>query len=595
LKLTSEHKAWVETLIFKLTNMRIRHSELAPAAFLEAHSEFDPRLLHLLWQRNLKDKKEIENFLNPDFDSQIHDPFLFAQMRRATERVFEALEKNQVIFIHGDYDADGVTGTVVVYETLLMLKSALKSLSEIQISIPHREKEGYGLSHAAVESADKSGAKLLITVDCGVSSIAETNDAHERGIDVIVVDHHALPPKLSDYAIILHPDAPGETYPFKRLAAVGVAFKFACGLAALARERQLTVPSGFEKWLLDLVSIATVTDIVPLVGENRVLEKFGLVVLRKTKRHGFKAIFDSARLDPALIDARSIGFVIGPRINAAGRMRHAKLAFDALTATTPESAQKFAAELEEANRERQFETERMIEEALLVVKDDLSKPIICIAKKAWPHGLVGLVASRLVQEFGKPAYVVGITERGIVGSGRSVPGFHVTEALQAQGDFLHKFGGHPMACGFTVKDEISIAKLFAGLNDLAPALLRTDAIREFRVDLALSPAEATLKFVESLAQMEPFGEGNPKPSFCIHGGILIDPSQVGNNGNHFRFSLRDGSSKLSCIGFGLGAKAKDFKLGDRLDVIGELVVNEWNGKKEVQCRVKEIGIMEVEA
>lgn len=567
--------------------MRYKISDEAPKKFVE-ELRVHPVIAQVLWQRNIRSREEADVFLRPSFEAHSHSPFLFRNMRRAVERIFEALKNNENIVIHGDYDADGVTGSAVLFDTLMLVKELLKSEAALRVYIPDREKEGYGLRTESVERFQKEGIQLIVTVDCGIANVTEAKLAKEYGIDMIVVDHHAVPEVVSDVAIILHPHVAGETYPWKPLAAVGVSYKFCLGILAVARERGLAVTAGFEKWLLDYVAIATVTDIVPLLGENRVLEKFGLIVLQKSKRPGFAALFEAANIDRTKIDTTAIGYQIGPRINAAGRMRHASLAVDLLTTPDLDRARVLAKELNDANTERQRETTRMVDEALLEAKEFTNERVICIAKPNWPHGLVGLVASRLVQEYRLPAYVVGITERGIVGSGRGIPGFNVTEALHAFHERLERFGGHPQACGFTVKSASDIEPLFTGLRLAARERLgNSGGETALAVDVALPLRECSLSLAEELQMLEPHGDQNPRPVFVAEAVTVATAATMGKENQHIRIQGEDGGVRRVLVGWNMGKRIEEIPPGTKITVIYELLVNEWNGRRDPQLRIKD--------
>lgn len=551
--------------------------EKAPQAFAK-EIKTHPVIATILWNRGVRTPEEADRFLRPVWERDTHDPFLFSNMQKAVQRIFDAIDRHERIVIHGDYDADGVTGSSVLFETL----KALGTIAEVYI--PHREHEGYGLRMATVDALKAAETKLIITVDCGIASVAETDHAHALGIDTIVVDHHAMPPELSKTSIIIHPHVPGETYPFKPLAAVGVAYKLASALIIEAGKRGKDIPMGFSKWLLDFVAIATVTDVVPLIGENRVLEKYGLMVMQKTRRPGFRALYRVAGVDPLSIDTQTIGFAIGPRINAAGRMKHAKLAFEALTATDPVEADLLAAELQAANTERQKETEKMVQIALEKAKSQASEKVICLAHEGWPHGLVGLVASRIVNTYQLPAYVVGITERGLVGSGRSIPGFHITDALRPFSEHLSRFGGHPQACGFTVKALDSLDALFDGLRSHARSLLQAHSTeKQYTVDAELAPQECTIELAEQLQALEPHGEGNPRPVLIVKDVPVQTFTLMGKDQNHLKINR-------NIVAFKMGERAKELALNVRIDVIGELSVNEWNGRRKPQVIARDFQV-----
>ncbi|MFC1638943.1 DHH family phosphoesterase, partial [Patescibacteria group bacterium] len=381
-------------------------AEPAAAEQRERFPELHPVTLQLLANRNLVTQEEVDEFLYPDYGQDLHDPGIFRQMEPVCERLLAAVGAGERITVYGDYDADGVTSTAIMLEVLRELAGLTDGGEPERIGhyIPHRESEGYGLHRPAVEKLAADGCQLIVTVDCGVSNADEVERAQELGVEVIVVDHHKVPERVPD-CLIVHPMAPDEKYPFKRLAAAGVAFKLACALLDAGRARGLEIPEGREKWLLDLVAIATVTDFMPLLGENRTLEKYGLVVLNKTRRPGLQKLIEVAGLEPGKLDTVSVGYYVGPRINAASRMDHADLALDTLMADTPERAAELARQLNLCNAERQRQTQTMAKEALEMV--DRSKFVQVLYSESWSPGIVGIVAGKLVSEVGVPAFVLG--------------------------------------------------------------------------------------------------------------------------------------------------------------------------------------------
>lgn len=549
-----------------------------------AFPSFHPVIAGLLWQRGIRTPREAEYFLNPDYDRDIHDPFLFSDMGRAVDRIMSAIEAGEHITIHGDYDADGVTGSAVLMSAMRDLCRMMgRDAAMIDFYIPHREREGYGLHDATVDALHERGTNLIITVDCGIACREAIARAKQHGIDTIVVDHHESPALLPE-AILIHPRLPGETYPFPYLAAVGVAWKVACALYHRARERGLEVATHAEKWLLDLVAIATVTDVMPLVGENRVLEHYGLKVLAKTRRLGLQKLYEVSGVKPEKIDTFSVGFQIGPRINAAGRMEHAAGAFELLMADTPDRATLLARTLHDQNTARQELTVRMMEEARRQVLERQTSQLLWAFSDDWSPGLVGLVAGKLAQEFARPVIVMGRVGDRIVGSGRSVPGFHITDALRKVADCLERFGGHPQACGFTVFTErreefvsrlVEVAALELDGQTLVPATV---------VDGELALRDLSLDFAAELVRFAPHGEANPVPRFVTRNLTVLASTGVGENGRHVRLALRapDGTT-MKFIAFGFADRAPT--LGAFIDVVYEVGINEWNGSREVQCKL----------
>lgn len=552
--------------------------------------ELHPVTLRLLANRGIVTQKDVDEFLLPDYGQDLHDPYLFRQMEEACARVWRAIEDGEKVVIHGDYDADGVTGSVVLMTTFRAAAKRLgKDPSRFVSYIPHREKEGYGVRPETVEALAADGATLMITVDCGIGCAAEIALAKEKGMDTIVVDHHQIPERVPE-CVILHPLVEGEAYPFKKLAAVGVSFKFACGFVTYMAKRDAPLDAGFEKWLLDLVSIATVTDVMPLVGENRTLERYGLVVLNKTRRPGLRKLIEAAGLELGSLDTASVGFSIGPRINAASRMEHAELAFRCLMAETDEEAAALAEKLNQVNRDRQKYTEEIMIEAKKMVAEMGEKKIICVCGEGWNPGIVGLVAGRLVNDFGRPTFVFGKDGDRIVGSGRSIPGFDVVKAMEHAKEFLARFGGHPQACGLTIEGSknydgfVRLAEEYAE-RELAGKDLRP--IVPVEADLRMS--QVTWDLVAELEKFEPFGEANPRPRFALRDLLVSAVDVIGKNQNTVRITARgDLPKEAKLIGFNFVAKAEGIAPGMRVDAVVEIGINAWNGRKEIQLKLVDV-------
>ncbi|TAK03770.1 single-stranded-DNA-specific exonuclease RecJ [Patescibacteria group bacterium] len=577
----------------------------ARAAFPDVH----PVALRLLWNRGVRTQAEMDVFLGPDWSRDAHSPSMFRNMQAAVERVFAALEAGERITVHGDYDADGVCGTTVLMSTLCDIcrslggqgpqadkafrenPAGLRASTAFQLSsyIPHREKEGYGLSVATMEKLAAEGTKLVITVDCGISNKDAIDRGRELGVDTIVCDHHAVPDALPDAAILLHPQVPGETYPNKTLCGTGVAFKLASALIHEASKRGASFAEGYEKWLLDLVAIATVTDVMPLMGENRVLETYGLKVLNKTRRVGIQKLLEAAGNKGGELDTVTIGFQIGPRLNAAGRMEHARGAVELLLEEDPTRAAELAMRLNEVNADRQKASEAMYQEAKRLVGDPGDTKCVIVSSAGWSPGLVGLVAGKLVNDFCRPVYAVGKDGERYVGSGRSFGGFDVTAALHACKEHLDRFGGHPQACGFSVSGEERFAFLVESLHKHADAHIKPDDLRPIlRVDADLDLEDVDWALLEAVQKLEPFGEKNPRPLFASRATVVAFDT-VGADGKHLRLSARGKGGRIAkFIGFRFGEWVKRLKPGQALDVAFELGVNEWKGNRELQLRIVDL-------
>ncbi len=552
----------------------------APAEFIEKFPELSPIVAQLLFSRNLQTQEAIDEFLLPDYSQDIHDPFLFKDMEKACQRIYQAIEKAETITVFADYDADGVSSAVILNSVLVDLGA------RVNVYLPHREKEGYGLNKTAVEELASSGTKLIITCDCGVSNNEEIDVANTKDMDVIVTDHHAMREVLPSAHAIIHPQAPGETYPFKFLCGGGVAFKLAQGLLKHASNKfELKDKEAKEKWLLDMVAISTVADMVPVMGENRTLLKHGLIVLRKTRRVGLQMMFKVAGIEPKEIDATTIGFAIAPRINTAGRMDHANQAYYLIIEKDETKAGEMAAALNQNNSERQKITESIFREAKALDIDTQDKLLI-FYKTDWPAGLISLAANKLLREYNRPCLVICGQGDKIVGSARSLEGFNITDALKKNTDLLVRFGGHPQAAGFTTTEknyDILIKNLkelaVQGLND---ELLQSKLEIEKKIDLD----QINWELVDWLEKFAPYGQGNPEPYFMSENVFVSQARKVGSDAKHLKLELAQNKKKIGGIGFGLGNI--DLAVGHNVDIVYNININEWNGNREIQLKIKDI-------
>ena len=615
----------------------------------------------LLAVRGLTDPSAWPEFFNPDYDRGIHDPFLFSSMQLAVDRIFKALETGEKITVHGDYDADGVTGSAVIISTLRELERFFRvgaqfiapgsaglstdtinptdptgkpidqtgkptdptgiptepgainraPTSNVESYIPHRDKEGYGLHTLTVDLLKEQGTNLIITVDCGIACVPEIAKAKSFGIDTIVVDHHQFGEVLPD-GILIHPRLPGEKYPFPHLAAVGVSYKLACALITEARKRGLEFQEGWEKWLLDFVSIATITDMVPLVGENRVLEVYGLKVMNKTRRPGLQRLIQIAGSELGKISSQDIGFGLGPRINAAGRMDHASLALKLMLSETEEEASKYATELEGLNKERQKVTIEMMEVAdkMALVGARFIAPgstepvpgsseptsIRVFASEHWSPALVGLVAGRYLEREGKPVVAIGKHGKNWIGSGRSFAAYDITEAMKRAGEgILLRCGGHVQACGFAFEDGSLLPKLIENLEADARARLKLeDCVAILPIDAELKLEDLSWPLLDTVNRLEPFGEGNRRPVFMSTSLQVLTSDLMGGTKKHVRCQLGDRmGNAMKFVGFNFSDRFGLFAPGNRIDVAYDIGLNEWNGRKEIQCKLVDVRLSEV--
>lgn len=558
-------------------------------------AEVHPSVLvrQVLWNRGVRTAEEARTFLKPDYVRDLHDPFLFRDMEKAVARILQAVDEREKIVIHGDYDADGVCASAIFASTLEFLGA--KPI----VHLPHRMEDGYGVSVRAVEKFTCEKINLLVTVDCGISSVEALTRAQEAGIDVIVVDHHTAPSELPPAHAIVHCDIPGETYPFKKLSAGGVAYKLAQSLLATARIKHLNLSGrnveAFEKWLLDLVAISTVADVMPLVGENRTLVHFGLQVLNKTQRMGLIKLIERARLiargagGNGGLNARNIAFHIAPRLNAAGRMKHASLAYALLRAEKEADAEQFAEELERANGERQRVTEAMMIEVRAHLARNGAETAAVAWGEKWSVGLVGLVAGKLADEFETPAFVIGKMNGQWTGSSRGPDGFDCIAALRAVQTLLDHFGGHAQAAGFTLKEGVAPEAFAEALN----MAIGTNGIATSRpvlsIDKEIGFSELTDKFTEMLNSFAPFGEGNPHPLLLTRQCYVQEVSHVGRDEQHVKCTVVDGEGVAKrAIAFGHnGEETPVLREGAQVDIVYEPIMNEWNGGRNLELYVRD--------
>ncbi len=552
-------------------------------AVINKFPEMSAVILQLLYNRGLVDQEEIDVFLGPDYERDQYDPFLFKQMRQAVQLITQAIKDGQKIVVYGDYDADGVTSTALMYLTLKRLGA-----QNLSVYIPNRLEEGYGLNKQAVEELAKDGVNLIITVDCGITNVEEISLAKDKGLRVVLTDHHLTGKEIPPADAVICPTVKGESYPFKSLAGVGVAFKLAQAL--LSQDRQSN--KAFEKWLLDLVAIGTIADIVPLLGENRTLAKWGLLVLNKTQRLGLRELIDSASLGKEL-NSYNVGFQIAPRLNAAGRMDHANTAYELLITDDEAEAIAISNELNEKNKRRQKVTEEMMKISLEQIGEpDEKEKILFSQYDGWSPGLVGLAAGRLCDRFSRPVIVFGKTGDKYVGSGRSIEEFDITRALGECAEYLEDFGGHKQACGLTVIGEDNLNKFKEKIRQLAEKELAGVELKPvLSIEAEISLSQADWDLVDGLSKFEPFGEANPEPLFLTRKLEVDNIFKMGTNGQHLKLMLKDESQPVAkkFVGFNMVEAWFDkLAVGDKIDVVYRLGVNEWNGNREIEFRVVDI-------
>lgn len=549
-------------------------SRLTPEADA-ALAAYPPILRQILFSRGLAAPGEAEAFLRGEltFDA---NPFQMKGMRAAVERIHAALERGEPIAIYGDYDVDGVTATALLVEALRALGGNVREY------IPNRFEEGYGLNNEALTALAGEGVKLVVTVDCGVRSPDEARHARGLGLDLIITDHHEPAGALPEAVAVLNPKQEGDPYPEKYLAGVGIAYKIVEALTQDKKDNPLPLDS-----LLDLVALGTVADLAPLTGENRVLVRKGLARMRETTRQGLFSLAGAAGVDLKKADAQTIGFMLGPRLNAAGRLDSALAAYRLLITRDVKEAGDLAVKLNQQNAERQKLTREIQERAEALALDGQEDALLLFAvHPEFNHGVVGLAASRLAETYYRPAIVGNYGEETTRCSCRSIPEFHITHALDECADLLVRHGGHAAAAGFTVRNEAlgelaarlrSIAKRELGGRDLRPSLT---------ADAEVPLSQLTFDLLKQLERLQPTGYGNPEPVFITRRVKAQGARTVGADGRHLKLTLTDGRFSVDAIGFRLGGLLPT--LPPLVDVLYTFEVNEYNGRASLQLNLKDI-------
>jgi len=554
----------------------------APPSHLARLPGLHPLMTQVLYNRGITAPADIDTFLGDD-DSPAN-PFALRDMEKAITRLREALRQDEPIAVYGDFDADGVTATVLLVQTLEALGG------DVRAYIPDRIDEGYGLHKAALTSLAKEGVGLTATVDCGVRSLQEVDHANHLGMDVIITDHHSVGPELPNGVAVIDPKRPDEAYPFHELAGVGVAYRLAQALLRSHRQAPITEAdlSLDEESLLDLVALGTVADMVPLLSENRALVRRGLASLNALQRPGLMALSRKAGLRPGQIDATAISYSLAPRINAAGRMGRTELAYRLLNTRRPAEAQRLADALNRLNRERQQTTRAVQDRASqAALEADDGGFLLFAAAPDFPAGIVGLVANRLLDRFYRPAVIVEIGDRYCKGSARSIDEFHITEALDRCADLLERYGGHAAAAGFTLPHD-NLDELAERLNRLATEQLTgLDLSPVLNVDAETPLDQLTWELMADLAQLEPCGYANPQPLFVSRGVHVDRRRTVGSDGRHLKLSVSDSQGRrLDAIAFRQGEWLP--KLPETIDLAYHFEINEWNGRRSLQLNVQDL-------
>ncbi len=556
-----------------------RVSSLVIARFPHLH----PLIVQVLYNRGISTPEQVLAFLEPD--RLVENPFQLHDMSKTVDRLRRAIRVGEPIVVYGDFDVDGVTATVLLVQTLQALGAKVRPY------IPHRIDEGYGLNLEALTQLQAQGVRIVITVDCGVRSLEEISFGKKIGLDMIVTDHHAPRDELPDAFAIINPKQPLCRYPSKELSGAGIAFKLSQAL--LRAQSQVPLQKErvelAEEMLLDLVTLGTVADLVPLTGENRAFVKKGLEQLRQSERPGLQALVRQAGIRPESLDTGNISYTLGPRLNAAGRLEHALMAYDLLVTQYPGEADDLAQKLEETNRERQ----RLTNEMTIKARDSIAATaetdhLLFVQAPEFPEGIVGLIASRLSEEFYRPAVAVHCGPDESRGSARSISEFNIVAALDQCSDLLVRHGGHSMAAGFTVANA-NLAELRARLKEIAERELASSELAPtLDVDAVVSLSEMNWSLAKALAELAPFGYGNREPIFVSRGVIVRDARIVGNE--HLRLLVSDGQAVWDGIAFRQGAWMS--ALSKRIDVAYQLEERSYNGEARLQLNIKDLLLVE---
>jgi single-stranded-DNA-specific exonuclease len=613
---------------------RPKRWKLAPpdpaAQELADRLKISPLVAQVLLNRGVGEPQACRDFLRPS-PKLLHDPFLIPGLRKAGERIARAIRDKEKIVIYGDYDVDGITATSILWHAIRVLGGSA------EYYIPHRIEEGYGLNAEALKQLCEAGAKLIISVDCGITAIEPAKVVAECGAELIITDHHEwkeiadcrLPiadlqtagietgsaplllaaqhsapgtqhsPHLPSCAAIVHPRLPGDgpAYPNPHLCGAGVAFKLAWGIGR-AMSGSDRVSEGFKEFLIEataLAALGTIADVVPLVGENRILAHFGLSGLKASKLVGIQALIESADLTGRKLDSFHVGFLLAPRLNACGRMGHARLAVEMLTTTDIARATEIALYLEGQNRERQGIEKKILEQALAQITADRwdgdGKSAIVLGDESWHPGVIGIVASRIVDRFHRPAIIVALNNGHGSGSGRSIAGFHLAHALQACGEYLDSHGGHEMAAGLkvqTAKFDLFRQSFCEYASRTIPAEL---LVAELKLDAIAKVPQITPALVIDFQRLGPFGHANRRPLLCLRDvEVSAPPRRVGRTGDHLQLHIRQDGQFIKCIAFGLGELADRLKVGMKVNLAAEPTLNEYNGNTTAELNVKDVQI-----
>jgi single-stranded-DNA-specific exonuclease len=548
-------------------------------------SQYSALVRQLLFNRGIVNAEDAEAFLHPDYDTQLHDPFLFTDMEKAVDRILLMIKNNEHLTIYSDYDCDGIPGGVLLHDFFTSI-----GYKNFENYIPHRHDEGYGFNSDSIEKLVSSDTKLIITVDCGITDHAAVDVAKERGIDVIVTDHHEPSATLPDAYAVINPKR-DDAYPFNGLCGTGVAYKLVQAVIARGVEAGVfEIKEGWEKWWLDMVGVATIADMVPLTGENRTLAHYGLRVLRKSRRPGLQHLLRKARIDQRYLSEDDIGFTIGPRINAASRMDTPEDAFQLLATRDEGEAGERVLHLERLNNERKGVVAAMTKELKKRMEGLLEVPeVIVLGNPTWRPSLVGLTAQGLVEEFGRPVFLWGRDGKGIIkGSCRSNGSMSIIGLMERAKDAFIEYGGHHASGGFSVSED-GIHVLSDRLNEAYPLLERGDLVTQSQqsIDLMLTLSDITDNFMRELELLGPYGMGNPKPLFQFTDVVPEDVSQFGKSKEHVKLRFVGKDRPLDAIAFFKQSDnfTKEPVVGVPITLIGHVERSYFMNRMQIRIRI----------
>ncbi|PIU24420.1 single-stranded-DNA-specific exonuclease RecJ [Candidatus Berkelbacteria bacterium CG08_land_8_20_14_0_20_39_8] len=544
----------------------------------------DDPIEQLLFNRGIVKKigstEDLKKFLEPDFDKDFFDPWLLPDFEVAINRIKSAIGGQEKIGIYADYDADGIPGAALLYRALQTLEN------QAEIYIPARV-DGYGFNKSGIDYLISKGCKLIISVDLGIRELEFAKYIAERNVDLIISDHHEPDDELPKTLAVINPKRKDSKYPFRELCGAGVVFKIIQGLGKFYPKK---INEKFLKWNLDLPAISTISDVVPLISENRIIAKFGLKVLSKTKNIGLQELYKVANIDQNKIDSYTVGFQIGPRINAPGRLDHATESFVLLTTKDPERAYKSAKHLQEKNEVRQIEMEKIFQSAIKIIDSQKLAvgKIIIVKKSGWQKGIIGPVASRIVEKYLRPVIILSEKNGILDGSCRSISGFDITKALQSSEKYLLGFGGHSGAAGVHLEEK-DFEKFKEKISEYANEKISEDQLLpKIPIDLELGKRKISVNLFKEFEKFEPFGLGNPKPIFLTSNIKLISHRLVGKENKHLQLRFSDGISETKAVVFNHGIDLKKLISGENYNIVYQPGLNFWNGKNWIDLRLLDI-------